>query len=276
MFAHQVIEDLKLFQETIIEKQFREDTFQHIKNSLILSQKFHLEDIKSLYSSTSQFNGKKLFHKETFVRLPYKVCWFDYLDNQVGKIGILAEDNIINNISYGLSFIVFLYYPKEHLWCLTPVSYAVIYADDCDDGNFHAGQLMKDHPICDEMIEFQARHYGTLLNATLMLLSCKNIITKDNLPPVKLNLKRQKHGKCPVFTYKTLVLKPTTQYEKSIPQHLWENRIHLCRGHFKEYTPEHPLFGKLTGRYWWQPHVRGQNHDGIVMKDYEVKQAIAV
>jgi len=44
----------------------------------------------------------------------------------------------------------------------------------------------------------------------------------------------------------------------------------------KEYTQEHPLFGKLTGLYWWQPHVRGQNKEGIVMKDYAIKTKEAV
>jgi hypothetical protein len=52
--------------------------------------------------------------------------------------------------------------------------------------------------------------------------------------------------------------------------HLWHNRIHFQLGHFKTYTAEKPLFGHITGRFWWQPHVRGKNKDGIVMKDYVV------
>jgi len=61
---------------------------------------------------------------------------------------------------------------------------------------------------------------------------------------------------------------PKEYREKTIP--LTHNRVHMCRGHFKEYTEDHRLFGKYTGLYWWQPYVRGQK-EGIVIKDYEVK-----
>lgn len=33
--------------------------------------------------------------------------------------------------------------------------------------------------------------------------------------------------------------------------------LHLVRGHFKTYTEEAPLFGKVAGTYWWGHHVRG-------------------
>ncbi len=109
-------------------------------------------------------------------------------------------------------------------------------------------------------------------NTFLKLISCKNIATATHEPDAKLNKSRVKKGKQPVFTYKTLVIKPTSKRQQAIEaQGLWENRIHLCRGHFKEYSEEKPLFGKYTGRYWWQPSVRGRNKNGVVVKDYEVK-----
>lgn len=114
----------------------------------------------------------------------------------------------------------------------------------------------------------------TVLSAAVKLLNCKNVTTEQCIPSEKLNKKRIKNNKHPLFSYHLLVLKPTTQYEKSIPQHLWENRVHLCRGHFKTYTEENKLFGRLTGRYWWQPQARGNKKLGVVMKDYVVKQAV--
>jgi len=103
--------------------------------------------------------------------------------------------------------------------------------------------------------------------------------TKKTLPtPEALNKKRRKNGKQEIFDYHVLnVVVPSTKQgyrEQSEP--LSHVRVHLCRGHFKEYTQEHPLFGKLTGLYWWQPHVRGQNKEGIVMKDYAIKTKEAV
>jgi hypothetical protein len=47
--------------------------------------------------------------------------------------------------------------------------------------------------------------------------------------------------------------------------------LHICRGHFKSYTEDAPLFGKHTGTYWWADRVRGDRSRGRVEKDYAVK-----
>lgn len=43
---------------------------------------------------------------------------------------------------------------------------------------------------------------------------------------------------------------------------------HHVRGHFKTYTDEAPLFGKLTGTYWVSPHMRGDHAHGTVLQEY--------
>lgn len=113
--------------------------------------------------------------------------------------------------------------------------------------------------------------FAKFLCSFCMFFSCKNIGTETVEPPAKLNKARKKKGKLPLFTYKTLVIKPTGKKQESIPKHLWGNRVHLCRGHFKTYTKEKPLFGRLTGRYWWQPSVRGNKKLGVVHKDYKIE-----
>lgn len=47
--------------------------------------------------------------------------------------------------------------------------------------------------------------------------------------------------------------------------------LHLVRGHFATYTPDKPLFGRITGTVWKPSHVRGDAAEGIVAKDYRVK-----
>jgi hypothetical protein len=44
----------------------------------------------------------------------------------------------------------------------------------------------------------------------------------------------------------------------------------ICRGHFKTFTPDAPLFGKHAGQFWWTPHVRGNPDAGIIVNDYRV------
>lgn len=106
----------------------------------------------------------------------------------------------------------------------------------------------------------------------LTLLNCKNIITAKVISDEKLSRKRIKKGKKPLFSYHILKIKDKLSHNPSEFRDLWTNRLHLCRGHFKEYTKENPLFGKHTGLYWWQPHIRGDKKRGIVMKDYQISR----
>ena len=117
-----------------------------------------------------------------------------------------------------------------------------------------------------------------MLNVTLKLLNCKNIQSEIIKAPEALNKKRRKTGKQEIFNYHVLnVVVPGKKRGYSpATEPLSHNRLHLCRGHFKEYTTDHPLFGRYTGLYWWQPQVRGQNKYGMVIKDYNIQGAAAV
>jgi hypothetical protein len=44
--------------------------------------------------------------------------------------------------------------------------------------------------------------------------------------------------------------------------------LELVKGHFKTYTTERPLFGRITGSWWWEPHLRGSAAQGIKLHDY--------
>lgn len=43
---------------------------------------------------------------------------------------------------------------------------------------------------------------------------------------------------------------------------------HLCRGHFANYTPERPLFGRMTGKFWIPAHTKGSRKSGFIDKGY--------
>lgn len=111
-----------------------------------------------------------------------------------------------------------------------------------------------------------------LLEVSLRLLNCKNITKERMYPSRKLNIKRRKNNKPLIFDYHVLnVFKPGVKHDyRPSSEPLSHNRVHLCRGHFKTYTKEHPLLGRGIGTYWWQPHARGQNKEGIIVKDYKL------
>ncbi|OYT14646.1 MAG: hypothetical protein B7C24_17230 [Bacteroidetes bacterium 4572_77] len=107
-----------------------------------------------------------------------------------------------------------------------------------------------------------------IIQRFLQFLSCANICTVKCIQNEKLSKKRIKHGKLPFVSYYILKLKRKTKNKKGVERHLWTNRVHLCRGHFKTYTADNPLFGKIIGKYWWPPHARGDKKQGIILKDY--------
>ena len=245
------------------------------------------------------------------IKLPYDSCWFDFNVSDDGSakkdglIHIFRRGILVNGSNSGKSLIANVlseypagsndFIPNKNTWILSPFSYFVSigeYLSECSEFPFadfldhkslkkgntfpipnssYADHLMRNNPeavknlIKEDSIDMRA------LNMAMMFLSCKNIGTVNNHPQKALNQKRKKNKKQELFTYKTLVLNPVGKKQCSIPKHLWDNRIHLCRGHFKTYSKENPLMGKFTGRFWWQPQIRGNKDNGIVEKDYSVE-----
>lgn len=116
----------------------------------------------------------------------------------------------------------------------------------------------------------------------LSFINCKNVVQKTHTtPPRKLKRKHagRKHGTPPpppVITYRVLEIDPMRTALRGaghVPGQpgTLERALHLCRGHFRTYTPEHPAFGKHVGTFFVPAHVRGTSRAGIVLKDYAVK-----
>jgi hypothetical protein len=307
MFAHQVIESMVAYSD--IEGNF---SANEILKSLLKSHSFHFEEsvLKEVFMS-DQKNIRQLFmDRGSFLKLPYQYCWFDcstcdYVPD-IKKYGMLAyqpdkkKDDFLRVIYFAQN--------QSKQWVPLGESYISVGRPFSDDEKDIMNTEAVNEPIKESKAEYGGPlteplkkrfdedklntsigvyyhehyeqigpflHYSMIhLEYVLSLLNCKNIVTEDNLPPEKLNKKRRQLGRQELFTYKTLkVILPSQSRSSSASSKTnMHQRIHLCRGHFKEYAAENPLFGKHTGLYWWQPHVRGQNKDGIVMKDYDVKK----
>lgn len=97
---------------------------------------------------------------------------------------------------------------------------------------------------------FVAHQVGAVA-ACFALLNCRNVVQKANSPDEKLQRARRKAKKLPLYAFSTLQVRGFGE-KNSAPR-----AIHWVRGHFKEYTPERPLFGKIAGLFWWEPHLVG-------------------
>jgi hypothetical protein len=115
------------------------------------------------------------------------------------------------------------------------------------------------------------------LGAGLLAISfmhCKNVDVREVDPPRALAKKRRKKHGIPPTRYYVLDIAPMTSILTSVG-HANEtglrNALHICRGHFKEYGPEAPLFGRHTGKYWWADQRRGDKSRGEIDKDYRIR-----
>jgi hypothetical protein len=138
------------------------------------------------------------------------------------------------------------------------------------------GQQHKDVVELSQHFKWATRYMGGLIIPALLSISfmhCKNVETETITPPEKLSKKyRKRHGH-DLIRYHVLDIKPIRRllerHQTGASDDL-RRALHICRGHFKTFTPDAPLWGRHVGTYWWAPQVRGSESAGIVLKDYRV------
>lgn len=113
---------------------------------------------------------------------------------------------------------------------------------------------------------------------THSFMHCKNVKVKSNDPPQALSKAFQRRHGRPLVRYHTLEIQPmkkVLETEGEIGHNGLKKALHICRGHFANYSEERPLFGKVTGRFWIPAHTRGSLSEGAVVKDYKVKASVS-
>lgn len=108
----------------------------------------------------------------------------------------------------------------------------------------------------------------------LSFCHCRNVKVEAETMPAALQKKRVRADKIPVEKFYTIQIEPVKKVlatEGRISEVGLKRALHICRGHFVDYTEGKGLFGKHHGVYWMPQHLRGDARAGIIRKDYEVK-----
>ncbi len=289
MYAHQVIDDLDYYinktEEFPLEYRKRASM---AKNAIKQSVKFSINNVCELQKICGS-RREMLFDSKYSRKFPYKKTWIDYSipmaehESKLRKCGALIVE-INSDDETDEQYQIYTFYredrhgkipkdfPRKGAWVMDEWMYVLVKKEEKGFISFNTLEKQYRLNVDDYFKNSQAFITITIIHYFALLLNCKNITTENNKPSDALNKARRKKGKQELFTYKTLKLLLPGKKEKHVitneptGEH---NRVHLCRGHFKEYTKEAPLFGRITGLWWWQPTVRGNNKDGIVVKDYD-------
>lgn len=211
------------------------------------------------------------------VKLPYPFVWMEFT-NEHNTFGIAMTDRMdgggdANKLEdYDLGFEV-----SGTLMMKSPnkkqkmILLAAFGAGLNERGQFISGSFVESGAIDSDSCNYVL---VCVWNA-LSLLHCKNVRTVDHRPNPKVNRKRQRKGKKPLLSYKTLEvtaspIKPNSNTEETTVTAGSKKRRHTVRGHFRDYRKGNGLFGKHKGIYWTGPMLRGHAEEGFVVKDYEV------
>jgi hypothetical protein len=152
------------------------------------------------------------------------------------------------------------------------------------------GEAVSSNTVCNTTPQFERRFQNmsqgasraemipplmTPIHLGVSLCHANNVDLYEDEVPTPVQEKRRKSGKNPGKTFKCLdieSMKKQSRRESKDGESDVERALHICRGHFKTYTEDNPLFGKHTGTYWWPMHVRGNEDAGEVNKSYRVNE----
>lgn len=153
-------------------------------------------------------------------------------------------------------------------------------------GELHAGDADGRGSIFGSIADIEAMpleeqrqwtdHCNRLLGPALLAVSfmhCKNVDLIEVEPPPALSRKHKKRHDRQLVRYHVLevaAMRRVMERDGAAREHGLRHALHICRGHFKTFSPEAPLFGRLSGTYWWESHLRGDEAIGRVEKDYRV------
>jgi hypothetical protein len=110
----------------------------------------------------------------------------------------------------------------------------------------------------------------------ISFMHCKNVVRKTMEPKEhgRFKKKENRHRK-PEHSYVVLEIEPLKailESEGMAETQGLEKALHVCRGHFKTYTPDAPMFGKHVGSFFFAEHIRGSGKSGTITKDYVVNE----
>jgi len=262
-------------------------------SNLMRCVSYHFEDIEQIQEMTNK--AGELFTGEYGIdtRLPYPSCWFDF---ECHGIPGIAMAGVAAYELESTSIFVEAYIKKtgQEVWVPSGINTYIgigtkldhvltmdrsknltgledVRVEMISENLWLTGGIYKNsagYAGFDEQYQEDKQeviYFLRCFNACLLLLSCKNIQTETVPAPAKLNKKRARSGKPLIQEHRVLKLvlpkrkgqKPRAGTENIEEGGGWTQKPSFCSGHFKNYTADAPLFGRLTGRYWWEPHVRG-------------------
>jgi len=132
----------------------------------------------------------------------------------------------------------------------------------------------------DDLIRIKGMGIHTLFGMmACSFMNCKNIekVTTRNEMPAQIKWRGvSTQPQVKIYTLTIEPIKKVIASKNKGSSDLNIRSLHICRGHFKDFSKGKGLFGSHKGMYWWPMQTRGNSANGTIIKDYEVKARTGV
>lgn len=213
---------------------------------------------------------------------PFPICFIEssrrYGDiEKWGAVVNLINGSQINSVYPQVALAEFYFYNSG----LTGIGHldSILRWDMNELGKIQESSWFQKLPF-DKTAEQELSSLVVTIWMTFAFMHCKNVtLTEHNPKDIKFKKPiRDSHGhlkkRISQTKYYTLDIEPMKRILKSegnIDEVGIQRALHICRGHFKDYSKGKGLFGKYKGLYWWGSTVRGSEEAGRIEKDYNIK-----
>jgi hypothetical protein len=282
---------MKLFYEELLELDYSNsaEDVKQIVSDLDKAEIFRIQNVADYMMNGTPQEEWSLENDFPNIAPPFEIFWMEYT-----LLSTLNSEGIIKNIPDAGNKIGFLFRSKK----ITHKGWAMIAAFFCKEKNeiIHGNDMFsligvdadgkigktdedlpalmfmfKTPPKNSEIARSLLQNYIQPVFLAISFLHCKNVkIVKNN--PVR---GRRRNRNQPKIDYHTLEIEPMKQIlrqEGNSEETGLQRALHICRGHFKDYTNGRGLFGRYRDVFWWDSQVRGHSEAGIVLKDYDIKE----
>lgn len=267
-----------------------------VKTLVENSVQYYLGDYDEWIPSLSKSAGKDIF-RDIDVRLPFPDCTFSLTFNQKTVKAIVyahyepaskeLADHIVISVSfkppeendwqhYLVTYTYFLHGSVKDAYPNNYQSLAKLGEEEKTNGNVLVTFYESDHISYQEKNKQLIIAVASIIEKALEFLQCRNASAEYVYMTKSKVFNKMPEKERSLFRYKVLkVLVPKSNkihvYDKTSPP-MNSMPVHLVSGTWRTYTEERPLFGKYSGRWWWQPYLKGKPENGFITKDYCIKQ----
>lgn len=278
MWKHEILASLQ-WQDSLHLKDSYGILLKSLIPALEEAPNIHIEDARSLSSARNILEEDEPYifmDNGELMRCPFPRTLFTFRPPEDLIPGNDRMAVYVTHDGDGIWTTSFFYNPPSRGWAIFPFTYACTAYSDAVAQLYDPSRYMS-WPLERKTGEELTLRLMYVVHATLYTLNAKNVYLEAVERPEKCNKKRAKNKKVPLYRYHVLkvapgVVRKTSQHESAQPV-TGSMPVHLCRGHFRTYTEDAPLFGipGNFGRFWIQAHVRGHKENGVVVKDYELQ-----